>query len=262
MGNAKLEMHEEPDRAARSLYETYTAVFQTVRAKTDAQRHACHRLRYEVYCVENHFLKAEDNPGELEKDAYDAHSAHAILMHRTSEAIVGTVRLVLPVETSERPPLPLYEVCPEAMRYMPLNRAAEISRFAVSKSFRRRQGDQLYGKFYTRAELFGDARRLIPHLTLGLMQAVVEMSRENGIDYVCAIMDPALLRLLARLGIHFTAVGKPVEYHGLRQPCYSELGLLLANVEQARFDVWEILTDRGNYWPAQMLPTNPHEVAA
>jgi N-acyl amino acid synthase of PEP-CTERM/exosortase system len=219
-------------------------------------------LRYEVYCVENHFLSVEDNPGGLETDAYDAQSAHALLVHRSSDAIVGTVRLVLPTETSERPPLPLYEVFPDAMAYMPLSRTAEISRFAVSKSFRQRKEDNLYGKFYTRADLFGDARRLIPHLTLGLMQSMVEMSRDNGIDYLCAIMDPALLRLLARLGIHFTLVGKPIEYHGLRQPCYSELGVLLASIEQVRFDVWEVLTDRGNYWPSQLTGSKVREAAA
>jgi N-acyl amino acid synthase of PEP-CTERM/exosortase system len=94
------------------------------------------------------------------------------------------------------------------------------------------------------------------------MQSVVEMSRANGIDYLCAIMDPALLRLLGRLGIHFTLVGKPIEYHGLRQPCYSELGLLLASVEQARFDVWEVLTDRGNLWPTQLDGAGTREAAA
>jgi N-acyl amino acid synthase of PEP-CTERM/exosortase system len=262
LGNANMQSHDNSGRAAPSLYETYGAAFKTVRARSEAQLQACFRLRYEVYCVENHFLDAEDNPGGLETDAYDAQSAHSLLVHRASDAIVGTVRLVLPHEASERPPLPLYEVCPEAMAHMPLSRTAEISRFAVSKNFRRRKEDQLYGKFYTRADLLGDARRLIPHLTLGLMQSVVEMSRDNGIDYVCAIMDPALLRLLGRLGIHFTLVGKPIEYHGLRQPCYSELGLLLASVEQTRFDVWEVLADRGNLWPTQLDGAGTQEAAA
>ncbi len=257
-----MQTHDLGRAAPPSLYETYGATFKAVRARTDAQQQACFRLRYEVYCVENHFLSAEDNPGGLETDAYDAQSAHALLVHRASDAVVGTVRLVLPVETSERPLLPLYEVCPEAMSYMPLTRTAEISRFAVSKSFRRRKEDQLYGKFYTRDDLLGDARRLIPHLTLGLMQSVLEMSCDNGIDYLCAIMDPALLRLLSRLGIHFTLVGKPIEYHGLRQPCYSELALLLASIEQARFDVWEVLTDRGNYWPTQLGGDRKRDAAA
>ena len=254
LGNAQHMESPKPERASPSLYETYGAAFETVRAETAEQQRASFRLRYEVYCVENHFLKIEDNPGCLETDDYDAQSLHTLLIHRASQAIVGTVRLVLPVDVSEHAPLPLYEVCPEAMAKVPLKRTAEISRFAVSKGFRRRQGDELYGRFYTRTELEGDARRLLPHLTLGLMQAVTEMSQESGIDHLCAIMDPALLRLLARLGIHFTMVGKPLEYHGLRQPCYSDLSKLLARVEQARFDVWEILTDRGHFWPAQMIP--------
>jgi hypothetical protein len=68
--------------------------------------------------------------------------------------------------------------------------------------------------------------------------------------------------LLSRLGIHFTLVGKPIDYHGLRQPCYSELGLLLASVENQRFDVWEVLTDRGRLWPAQSVDTEARVAAA
>lgn len=245
-----------------SLFDSYNAIFETARAQTVVQQEASFRLRYQVYCVENHFLRVEDNPGELEKDAYDAQSEHTLLLHRASNAIVGTVRLVLPVDTPDRPPLPIYEACPEMMEYVPLARTAEVSRFAVSKNFRRRKNDELYGNFYTRADLAGDARRLIPHLTLGLLQAIVQMSREKGMEYVCAVMDPALLRLLGRLGIYFTSIGDPIEYHGLRQPCYSDLGVLLATVEQIRFDVWEILTDRGNYWPRQLPPPTAQEAAA
>lgn len=262
LGNAQHLKPPKPEAAGPDLYDRYGATFRTVRVQTTEQQQASFRLRYEVYCVENHFLRIEDNPGGLETDNYEGQSLHTLLVHRASEAIVGTVRLVTPVETSARAPLPLYEVCPEAMAKVPLHRTAEISRLAVSKSFRRRKGDDLYGRFLTRAELEGDARRFLPHLMLGLLQAVVEMASETGMDHICAIMDPALLRLLARFGIHFTMIGKPIEYHGLRQPCYSDLGKLLAHVERTRFDVWEILTDRGNFWPAQTIPTDAHDAAA
>ncbi len=67
--------------------------------------------------------------------------------------------------------------------------------------------------------------------------------------HLCAIKEPALLRMLSRLGIHFNNLGPRVEYHGTRQPCYSNLDLLLARTWIERREVWEILTRDGEIWP-------------
>jgi N-acyl amino acid synthase of PEP-CTERM/exosortase system len=85
-------------------------------------------------------------------------------------------------------------------------------------------------------------------MTLGLMSIAVEFMVDHGIDYVCAVMEPTLLRLLTRLGIHFERLGPPVEYHGLRQPVYRHLGDLLAQIRHERPDVWAVITDRGRLW--------------
>ncbi len=223
-------------------------MFEAIPADTPELLNAAFRLRYQVYCVENSFLDVADNPGGLETDQHDRHSRHALLVHRTSRAVVGTTRLVLPRLGPVSGRLPLYEVCPRAMRILPPDSTAEFSRFAVSKQFRRRVGDELYGKAYDPDELSGDHRRAIPHITLGLMAVALQLARDHGIDHVCAIMEPALLRLLRRFGIRFTPIGPMLEYHGLRQPCYAEIDELLANVEAERRDVWEVITDCGRNW--------------
>ena len=87
-------------------------------------------------------------------------------------------------------------------------------------------------------------------MTLGLIEGLVRMSIELGIDYWCAVMEPILLRLLSRLGIHFENIGPRVDYHGMRQPCYQRLDRFLERVRAERPDVWEVLTDQGRHWTA------------
>ncbi len=113
---------------------------------------------------------------------------------------------------------------------------------------RRRSGDTTTMGAFTEWE---DARRRIPETSIGLMQAMVAMSANAGVTHVCAVVEPRLLRMLARLGIHFIPLGPPVIYHGLRQPCYSGIDELLARTWVERREVWEVMTRDGELWPYQ-----------
>src|SRR6185295_16967877 len=98
------------------------------------------------------------------------------------------------------------------------------------------------------AEASEEQRSILPHLTLGLIETLVRMSVENGITHWCAVMEPTLLRLLTRLGIHFDPIGPLIDYHGRRQPCYIPLKTLLARVKRERPDVWDVITRAGRHW--------------
>jgi N-acyl amino acid synthase of PEP-CTERM/exosortase system len=141
----------------------------------------------------------------------------------------------------------MYRVCADAAfpvsRLLPRDRTVEISRFAISKQFRQRAGDALYGRVYDPAELAKDDRRMIPHMTLGLMGLALMLSRDRGLTYACAIMEPALVRLLGRVGIHWREVGPLIEYHGLRQPCIARIDDLLAGLESERPEIWEVISE-------------------
>jgi N-acyl amino acid synthase of PEP-CTERM/exosortase system len=99
-----------------------------------------------------------------------------------------------------------------------------------------------------------DSRRIIPHMTLGLLSIAVEFMIRHGVDHVCAVMEPTLLRLLSRFGIHFTLLGPPLEYHGIRQPCFAPLGELLQGIASERLDVWNVITDEGRLRPPPIRP--------
>jgi N-acyl amino acid synthase of PEP-CTERM/exosortase system len=124
---------------------------------------------------------------------------------------------------------------------------AEVSRFCISKQFRRRQSK---GEGRDTQQ---ERRSMAPLMSLGLIQSLVQMSAERGITHWCATMDPVLLRLLAAMSIHFEPLGPLVRYHGTRQPCYCEVGPMLERVKSEQRPLWEVLTGRDVYCPGRNL---------
>jgi len=233
------------------LIELYDRYFEVIPADTPGRRDEAYRLRYQVYCVENAFENPAEHLDGRERDEYDDHSVHSLLIHRPTGALAGTVRLVLPKPGRH---LPVRHVCDHPLlsdqQVMPPQTTAEISRFAVSKQFRRRATDKLgvdCALLEQRPSPSGFDRRLIPHITLGLMKAIVQMSWEQGITHWSAVMEPALLRLIGRLGIDFSPLGPLVDYHGTRQPCHGDTNEVLAGIKRQQRDVWALITDSGRY---------------
>ncbi len=239
-----------------TLQDVYHRWFRVVRADTPALREAAYRLRYQVYCVENAFEDPAENPGGMETDEFDARSVHSLLFHRPTDQVAGAVRLVLPDPDNPTGSLPISRVCghralSDPIRLPPAT-TAEISRFSISKGFRRRRVDGRYpnvpGQEGMLRSLVED-RRVLPHMTLGLMNAIVRMSVECGVTHWCAVMEPALLRLLARFGIRFDPLGPIVDYHGRRQPVCADADILLAGIWRESPEIWDVITESGALWP-------------
>ncbi len=218
--------------------QIYGRYFSVMRADTPDLLREVYRLRYQIYCIEHAFEDPNDHFAGEEVDEYDCRSVHAALVHRSSNQVCGCVRLILP---SERAALPITKcVSRDAAATLVTRHTAEVSRYAVSKAFRRRAGESEYSDVR-----FGDLgqvelRRLMPHITLGLMLAVATLSEACGISHLAAVMAPALLRLLRSCGMEFATLGPPVEHHGTRQPCFASVRDLLAGVKAespAYFDV-------------------------
>ena len=234
------------------LIDVYDRYFESVPADTEVGREAAYRLRYEVYCVEHPFEDPANNTDGLERDGFDQYSLHSLLIHRPSDTVAGAVRLILPQSDQNSADLPIRAICRQPLLHqdsddLPRARTAEISRFAVSKKFRRRAGDDetTVGSVNDGS----DPRRMIPHISLGLMRSVVAMTREAGMTHLCAVMEPSLLRLLKKLGIHINDLGPRIDYHGHRQPCFAHLDALLARTWVEQREVWQILTNDGALWP-------------
>lgn len=236
--------------------------FEVIPAKTEEMLESVFRLRYQVYCMEHPFEKPEQYRQGLERDMYDSRSAHCLIRHKRTGWDAATVRLVLPLNDSQTNPFPIEAHCGNSLanygyRVSPHVRrtAAEISRFAVSREFRRRLGEQKIHHGITMKAIqqldrgpLGNERRYLPYITLGLFRCVVQMSAEHGIDNWFAVMEPMLLRLLRRFGIEFHRIGTDVEYHGKRVPVFNSVEEVLLGIQRLRPEVYQFITHDECYW--------------
>ena len=223
----------------------YESHFDVIRAANPTLLREAYRLRYQVYCVENPFENPEQQIGECETDADDDRSVHTLLLHRRTGEIAGTSRVILPDQRKSRP-LPMATLLRGGDRRhfdgFPVAHAAELSRFAVSKQFRRRRGEERHAD----AGL-GDAalieleneKRLMPFISLGLIRGMFDICLEYKVTHLAAVMEPSLIRILHRLGLDFMPIGGILNYHGLRQPCFALLDDLIEHSRENNSLVWQ-----------------------
>ena len=210
--------------------------FKNFAAGTDpANEEQMFELRYQVYCLERAFLPPEDYPNGLEHDAYDAFSTH-IAAFSLAGLMVGGLRLVTP---SDRESFPFQAHCTElfANRTNPPNHeCAEISRLVISKLYRRRAGDSLFGvplqlmeespvppaAVDRRKTQRGDSdrRKMQPEILLGLLRQVYRHCKLQGIGDWYMAMERSLTRLLERM-FYFSVehIGEQADYYGPVTPC-------------------------------------------
>lgn len=242
------------------LIAAFNDYFELVHADTDALRMQVYLLRYQVYVLETGFesnddcmrgFDAEGRPFFWEQDAFDRRSDHYLVRHRRTGGFAATARLILPEPRDDQAPYPIELNCPLDQRVSePELRAhlAEISRFALSKAFKRRLGESgsLAG-VASNVEIYfeEDERRVLPHISLGLFAAVMRMVSAHDVTHCYAVMEPALLRLLGRFGVIFNRIGPDVDYHGLRVPCLGIVDEALPHIRAVAPSVWDLITNRG-----------------
>jgi N-acyl amino acid synthase of PEP-CTERM/exosortase system len=226
-------------------------------ADTPELREQAYRLRYQVYCIENDYEDPSNNLEGLETDEYDAHSLHILLVDQQVKLTVGTARLILPRPDRLDRSFPIQYACcdssPINVHRYPVQSMAEISRFCISKSLRQLRADDVTAG----AGGGTGTREVILRMTVRLMEGLVRLSVQAGITHLCSMMEPALLRLLAGLGIYFQPLGPMVEFHGQRQPCHQDLAVLLLRIQKERPDVWPIVTANGAHWTALLNLRQP-----
>jgi N-acyl amino acid synthase of PEP-CTERM/exosortase system len=221
-------------RTAEAFCDEILNTFAVRIADTVPLQNEAFRLRHQVYCVENAFEpRCADG---LETDRFDDRAQHALLFHRAAAEPIGTVRLVLPAPGTTLGTLPLHALCaPDifARAGLPHSSTAEISRFALSRE-RVRKIQQTIAP--------DEMRHVLSHACLGLIAALRQMARANGITHTVAVMEPSLRRRLTMIGLPMIEMGAPVSHHGVRVPCYTSIELLEMRLRRLRPDLWPVLT--------------------
>jgi N-acyl amino acid synthase of PEP-CTERM/exosortase system len=220
-------------------------MFTFRRVETEEELEEVYRLRFHVYCTECSFESPDDHPDGRETDEYDAHSIHFIAID-PAKNIVGSVRLIKHSELG----FPIEKYCNPDIdtSRLPKDRVVEISRLAISKAYRRRDADGLYGTYKDDVKGNGGGfkrRDHRPNIILGLFKAMYRESKWLGIVNWYVAMEKSLYVLLRRYGFDFYAVGAEVQYHGRRKPYISRIGNIESSIAKERPEVFKFFTD----WP-------------
>jgi N-acyl amino acid synthase of PEP-CTERM/exosortase system len=198
-------------------------------ANSELLKQQVYELRHQVYCEELHF--EETNTQQMELDEFDQRSLHCFIRHINSGALAGTLRLISTRNSEEL--LPMEKFCPQAItdenlrprNFLP-HHICEVSRLAVPLTFRKRQVDQYAGgatgvineQNFSTQEL-----RFFPYIAVSLYLSAIALCHKSRIHHVFVMMEPRLARSLNFVGIHFTPIGAPVEYHGKRAAYYVDI---------------------------------------
>ena len=225
-----------------TLLTRFNAHFETLAADTPERVEMAQRVRYQVYCVENPHEKSSNTAG-METDEFDSHAAQSLLIYHAAQAALGTVRLILPLADDPEHSFSVQRVMSapalRELASLPLRSTAEVSRFSISRQFRRMADTANGPEQPTFVSNSG------PLIRLGLIQGLVRMSAQHGITHWCALMERTLLRMLSAMAIRFRPIGPLVEFRGLRQPCYCRISDVLAAVKCERPAFWSVITDGG-----------------
>ena len=238
---------------SQEILESFKTYFEMVPARTAALKKEVYKLRFQVYCNEVQFEDPDSFPDGLETDEFDEQSIHYLIRHKQTDSYAATTRLILPdAQNPEKPfPIEIHSTIDnlEPIQGFPRKKLAEISRFCVSKDFKRRKSDNANTttgideksvEQYTKEE-----KRTFPHITIALIACQIVASEEQDIHRWFAVMEPALFRFLSVLGIRFTKIGPVIEYHGKREPGIIKICDLLNGVKEKNPPLWHMLTNDG-----------------
>ncbi len=194
------------------------------------------RLRYRVYCDECGFEDPKEYPEMMERDEYDDYAIHFCNTLAGHREMGGTVRMILNSEKG----FPIEKHFIIDGRLLPdfeRTKIAEISRLAISKSFRRRIGDGIL--YSEKTELITDKNKLHiknrreneKNFASGLYRCIYKESLKRGLTHWYAAMTEGLCSLLTRQGYVWHPIGPKINYHGYRQPY---IAVIAENAEGAR----------------------------
>ncbi|MFM8331139.1 MAG: PEP-CTERM/exosortase system-associated acyltransferase [Candidatus Methylumidiphilus sp.] len=242
---------------ATNIADLFHKYFEMVPATTAELKESAFRIRYEVYCLENSFEDPRSFPDGMEKDEYDAHSEHCLILHRETNLFAATARLILPDPNDLDSCFPTERHClierADLLQGIPRPHMAEISRLCVSSHFKRRKYESYsslgiaHKNYYPTPLDYDKNRRILPNFTLALFSCLLRMSAQHGITCWYALMENQVARLFRTLGINFVPIGPTVEYRGQRKPYFIKVADLLAGVKCKDLSAWELLSNYGEY---------------
>jgi N-acyl-L-homoserine lactone synthetase len=201
------------------------------------------RLRYQVYCLERHYLNPDHYPEQREMDEFDGCSVHVGAVDEDGE-LAGTARLI---QANPRG-FPMFRYCAFAPDVHTLEQpgtvAVEVSRVSISRAYVRRER----------------RRRSEPFLTL--VKAIMQGAKRAGATHLIGATDAAFHRWLVHYGLPYRKAGPEVDYYGPVAPCIMslhELDDVIVGGQYASLDGFPVGWDPSR-WPGYVM--NPPATVA
>lgn len=228
-----------------TLLDHFEKFYDVKRAYSDHDLERCYRIRHRVFCRELNYFDADDY--EIEVDEYDAHSEHALLLHRPSGQAVACARIIGGDLKNPEKPLPYEEVFHDSLNreifdpdvFLP-GKIIEFSRLAVLPEFR--------GQVKRDAALPENADLLesckAPVVLLGLFSICVSLFVNSEAEYGAAMMEPRLAQLIKQSGFRFEEIGDPVKHCGWRSPFLFEREIFMRDINTQVSDLFREINAR------------------
>ena len=236
---------------AENIALTFENYFEIVAAQSNALKNCCYKIRYDVYCADLGFEDASNFPDELEKDIFDDFSSHYLIKHKSTGRYAGTIRVVEPYKSDSQPLCPFEKYCLDSVYQGQLHpnqlrpgSYCEVSRLAVPRYFRRRQGES-DKPFVFEEERLGSSgvrTKSFPLIAVGLyFTSVAHFLCEQHLDHMYVMMERRLASHLGRVGVKFDQAGREIEYHGQRAAYHLNQDRLLDNSQASVVDLFEAI---------------------
>jgi N-acyl amino acid synthase of PEP-CTERM/exosortase system len=243
-----------PTSDRRNLGGTFSELFVLEPALDPASIELVHRVRHEVYCRDLGWEPVREDG--LEIDAYDSHSIHCLLRRRDSGVPVGCTRLILTRPEAPDEPLPIEASCKDVIdrslvdpARLPRQTIGEVSRLAVTNSFRQRKGESTTAVSVSDDDFeprSGSSR--FPFIPVSLYLGAAAIARRLGVEHVFVLTEPRLASHFNRIGFDIRAIGGTIEHRGTRVPSVLSSSKVVAGLRpliKPLYDVVEASVDAG-----------------
>lgn len=181
-----------------------------------------HNLRKQIYVDEKHFL-TED----VEKDEYDYRADHVIIIHKSTQKVIATTRIIYPKLGDLDNSFPIQEIFPWLLVD---KNTVEISRFVIQEDFRN-------------GKITGIQVRL------ALLKGIMKICWQTGIENWYSILDPFLFDNLKKASINIKQIAKKIEHHGLRVPTGGNFKEMTEYCWKHEPALASFLTNKNQYFP-------------
>jgi N-acyl amino acid synthase of PEP-CTERM/exosortase system len=210
--------------SSRNLGGTFNQLFVLAPALDKESIELAHRIRHDVYCRDLGWEPVREDG--MEVDAYDSHSIHCLLRRRDTGDPVGCTRLILTRPDAPDEPLPFEQSCKDVIdrslvdpSHLPRNTIGEVSRLAVTNTFRQRKGESTTAMAVSDEdfEQRGGLPRF-PFIPVSLYLGAAAIARHLGVEHVFVLTEPRLASHFTRIGFDIHIIGGAIEHRGTRVP--------------------------------------------